>query len=76
MNAHAPPKREGACSTHAPDSQKLRLAQCNSLSAIAQVGWFTEAERLLAEYERTDDARHFIALSKHVSAMFELDHAK
>ena len=31
-----PPKREGACSTHAPNSQKLRLPQSNSRSAIAQ----------------------------------------
>jgi hypothetical protein len=32
----SPPKREGACSTHAPDSQKLQLPQSNSRSGTAQ----------------------------------------
>jgi hypothetical protein len=74
-----PPKREGACTTHAPDDpQKPQLAQNNSGvvivqpvcgSAIVWKRWQREAARLFSLFWKTNDERHLLAFTTHICAM-------
>lgn len=43
----------------------------NAFRLANQAQWHREADRLLAEYKRTLNPRHFVAWSKHVTAMRE-----
>lgn len=69
MNTPAPPekKRGGRLAPVAPKSNEL--PQFYGRLWRSQAQWQREADRLLAEFERTGDMRHFVALSRHVSAM-------
>jgi hypothetical protein len=57
--------------------EELRAAQTDKVAErcqnflYPQAQWHREADRLLAEYERTLNPRHFVAWSKHVAAMRE-----
>ena len=65
-----PPNRKGAL-LHAPIPKLTAQFYDQQRAAQATVSWQGEARRLLAEYTRTGEARHFVALARHLAGIFE-----
>jgi len=62
-------KRAGDLAATSPNC--FELADRTPIVYVEQAEWHREADRLLSEFERTGDMRHFVALSRHLVAMRE-----
>jgi hypothetical protein len=58
---NGPPKETGAL-LHAPIPKLTAQFYDQQRAAQATVSWQGEAQRLLAEYTRTGEARHFVGI--------------
>ena len=68
---NGPPGKGKGALLHAPIPKLTAQFYYQQQAAQAPVSWQCEAERLLAEYTRTGQARHLEALTRHLGGIYE-----
>jgi hypothetical protein len=71
MNTLAPPGKGKGALLDAPIPKLTAQFYYQRRAVQAPASWQREAERLLAEYTRTRQTRHFVALARHLDGVFE-----